>query len=139
MKTFKLKPLFSDEIDVVLSVYALPTRDAKSIRVALFYDGADTEKERAAMTERVFCYPWADVTVELMNVRQPKEWEAYIDTNNSPGMENFLQKNNLAEPTGYVGRSGMCVYPMYRFNKEALMEAAPEETKAYEDALNKLK
>lgn len=43
---------------------------------------------------------------------------AFIDTNNIPGIEEWLIKNKIAEPTGHIGYSGYCSYPEYRFNNE---------------------
>ena len=52
--------------------------------------------------------------------------EAYIDTNNleytMPNIIDWLEKNNIAKPTGQFGESGYCTYPAVKFNKEFLDE-----------------
>ena len=48
---------------------------------------------------------------------------AYVDTNNYPWVEKFLVKNNIAQPTGEIGCSGFCGYPLYRFDLNKLKEA----------------
>lgn len=40
----------------------------------------------------------------------------YVDTNNNPEIEKFLVDNNIAHPTGDIGISGFCTYPLYEFN-----------------------
>lgn len=47
---------------------------------------------------------------------------ALIDVNNLPQeeIEDFLESNHLAEPTGDFVQSGFVVYPLYRFYPEAL-------------------
>lgn len=38
---------------------------------------------------------------------------AYLDTNNYPDIAKWMEKNNLALPMYYEGRSGFCSYPLY--------------------------
>lgn len=38
----------------------------------------------------------------------------FVDTNNCPWAESFLEVNGIAKPTGNLGFSGFCVYPEYR-------------------------
>lgn len=47
---------------------------------------------------------------------------AYIDTNNLPWVEDFLQENKIAYPTGEYGFSGFCAYPLYKFDLRKLEE-----------------
>ena len=61
--------------------------------------------------------PYATLTV---NLPAPDSFladktHAYVDTNNQPWAPDFLEKNGLAEPTGVMGRSGYCEYPLYHF------------------------
>lgn len=67
--------------------------------------------------------PWsvfATITVNLqgnpygMDSRQDDRF-AYVDTNNCPWVEEFLQENHIAEPTGIYAPSGYCTYPLYEF------------------------
>lgn len=47
---------------------------------------------------------------------------AFVDTNNNPNAEEFIQENELGIPTGYFGRSGFCEYPLYIFDLSKLIE-----------------
>lgn len=42
----------------------------------------------------------------------------FVDTNNCPWAPAFLEKYEIAEPTGKFGASGYCIYPEYRLVKE---------------------
>ena len=57
---------------------------------------------------------FADMTVNLPGERCP-EGCAFVDTNNSPWLEEFIVWNGLGEFTGAYGYSGFCSYPQYRF------------------------
>jgi hypothetical protein len=55
-----------------------------------------------------------------------------LDTNNYPGIDAYLVKNNLAEPYKRFGsvvtaQSGFCEYPLYKFNEEVLKKVVPQE------------
>jgi hypothetical protein len=50
----------------------------------------------------------------------PSEGCFFVDTNNLPGIEEFLVENEIAFPTGMSGFSGYCIYPEYKLNKEVL-------------------
>ena len=63
--------------------------------------------------------PFTILTVNLCDGVANKEYQ-YVDTNNNPWAEEFIKKNNLGWPTGIIGFSGFCQYPLYRFNLEAL-------------------
>ena len=41
---------------------------------------------------------------------------AFLDTNNCPWAEDFVEKYGIAENTGKTAKSGFCTYPLYRFN-----------------------
>ena len=72
--------------------------------------------------------PWEDfavITVNLVSspygdVQYQDESHAYIDTNNCPWAEEFLQENGIAkpDPRDIYGMSGFCAYPLYEFNPE---------------------
>ena len=69
--------------------------------------------------------PWEDfavITVNLVNSpygdgQYQDESHAYIDTNNCPWAEDFLQENGIAkpDPRDIYGMSGYCTYPLYEF------------------------
>ena len=53
----------------------------------------------------------------------PKNLLAFVDTNNCGEWAiPFLAGNGLAEPAGYLGMSGHCTYPLYRWNTTAFYE-----------------
>ena len=65
------------------------------------------------------------ITVNLVSspygdVKYQDESHAYIDTNNCPWAEEFLQENGIAkpDPRDIYGMSGFCAYPLYEFNPD---------------------
>ena len=40
---------------------------------------------------------------------------AYVDTNNMPNAEQFIEENKLGEFVGKYKMSGFCCYPLYKF------------------------
>ncbi len=56
---------------------------------------------------------YADLTVNLDIPLPPNQ--AYVDVNNFPEAESFIQERKLGESTGIYGRSGFCKYPLYVF------------------------
>lgn len=62
--------------------------------------------------------PYARLTVNL-GKRLPTDM-AFVDTNNCRWAEDWIQDNGLGVPTGEVGCSGWCVYPLYRFNLDKM-------------------
>lgn len=65
--------------------------------------------------------PFATLTVNLENFLQGKD-SAFVDTNNCPWAEQFIQDNGLGEPLGVYGESGWCTYPLYQFNLDEIPE-----------------
>ena len=67
--------------------------------------------------------PFCTLTV---NIGESNIWanesSAFVDTNNCPWAEEFIQKNGLGMPIGYMGHSGFCSYPLYHFNLDKLKE-----------------
>ena len=63
---------------------------------------------------------YATITVnfsdELLSPNQ-----AYLDTNNMPEVEKFIEDNRLGKPTGRTKVSGFCTYPLYEFDLFRLM------------------
>ena len=87
-----------------------------------------TNPETLAILLKCAESPWEDfavITVNLVNspygdVKYQDESHAYIDTNNCPWAEEFLQENGIAKPDSrdIYGMSGFCTYPLYEFNPE---------------------
>lgn len=52
------------------------------------------------------------ITVNLQGMMQSDSM-AYLDTNNHPGIDKWLEKNGLGLPMYVTSRSGFCQYPLY--------------------------
>ena len=59
------------------------------------------------------------LTTNLGSFMQTEEM-AFLDTNNHPGLEKFIEKNSLGVPTGFTERSGFCTYPLYLIHIDKL-------------------
>ncbi len=79
--------------------------------------------------------PFADMTVNIDGPCPP--YCGYVDINNCPELEEFIEKNGLGEFTDMVGHSGFCQYPLYMFNAEKLRELEPDGMEVYEQGLGK--
>ena len=58
--------------------------------------------------------PLATISVNLVDEDLTDKDCFFVDTNNCPWAESFLEDNEIAKPTGNLGLSGFCVYPEYR-------------------------
>lgn len=58
--------------------------------------------------------PFATLTVNLSTKCTPNC--AFVDTNNCPWAEEFIESNKLGKPTGRIEASGWCLYPEYEFS-----------------------
>lgn len=65
--------------------------------------------------------PFAILTVNIEEEGANKE-TAYVDINGFPWAQKFIEDNELGEFTGKYGRSGFCVYPLYKFNLDKIKE-----------------
>lgn len=73
--------------------------------------------------EEGYIMPYADLTVWL----EPTVGNAaYVDTNNLPFAEEFIEENHLGEPTGLMRWSGYCRYPLYTFDMERIKAVCME-------------
>ena len=54
-----------------------------------------------------------DVITTNLNHPMQSDTMAFLDTNNLPGIEMFVEKNGLGLPMHYTARSGFCEYPLY--------------------------
>ena len=70
--------------------------------------------------------PYATLTVNLDGIdheMQDGKALAFVDTNNyGDWVEPFIRDNDLAKPEGYIGQSGFCLYPLYRWDTAAFYE-----------------
>ena len=70
------------------------------------------------MDEDYHCMmPFATLTV---NLGRQNYGYAYVDTNNCPWAEKFIEENGLGEFTGKTCVSGFCCFPLYKFNMEVI-------------------
>ena len=70
--------------------------------------------------------PWATLTVNLEDL--PEEL-CYLDTNNVPNAEEFMQKYGIGSPTGLYTTSGFCTYPLYLIDMNRLNELVEQSEK----------
>lgn len=67
------------------------------------------------MDEDYHCLmPFATLTVNLG--KKIPENQAFVDINNCPWAEDFIEENGLGKETGVIGGSGFCFYPLYEFD-----------------------
>lgn len=76
--------------------------------------------ELVDLTDDIFTYLTVNIDFELSN--NSDNTLAFVDTNNNPWAEPFIEKHQLGQKTGNYGMSGFCVYPEYRFNLAKLNE-----------------
>lgn len=79
--------------------------------------------------------PYGDLTVNLTG--KAPDYCGYVDLNNMPELEKFIEENDLGEFTGLTQRSGFCEYPLYLFNVDKLRELCPEGMQAYEHSIGR--
>lgn len=79
--------------------------------------------------------PYCNVTVNLPNEYCPA-YCGYLDTNNNPNLQKFVEENELGVFAGRLGASGFCTYPLYRFNPDKLRELCPNGLAEYEKENN---
>ena len=63
--------------------------------------------------------PIATLTKCLVD-KDLKQDEAYIDINNCPWAMPLIEKYSLGKPTGRIGHSGYCTYPVVKFDMAEL-------------------
>lgn len=73
-------------------------------------------KEDIEAAGHPFVCPFAMLTVNLPCSVSLPENAQFIDTNNNPGAEKWLEHFGIAKSLGFTARSGYCEYPAYQFN-----------------------
>ena len=76
--------------------------------------------------------PYGDITVNLGKV---PAYCGYVDMNNMPELEKFIEEHKLGTFTGLVKQSGYCTYPLYMFDVERLRELCPDGMAVYEQSI----
>lgn len=69
-----------------------------------------------ALLDRHACL-YAVVSKNIVDAEVFNEYCAFVDTNNMPQIEEWLEKHDLAKPTGRWADSGFCRYPEYNFKR----------------------
>ena len=64
--------------------------------------------------------PFGRATVNIEWPMSMKSREAFLDTNNMPGIVEFMDSIKAGKNTGLCGYSGFCEYPLYRFDDKFL-------------------
>lgn len=77
-----------------------------------------------------------DLTINLAG--KCPDYCGYVDINNMPELEEFIEKHELGEFTGLMGKSGFCTYPLYLFNVDKLREYCPDGMEMYERSIGKV-
>lgn len=117
----KYKESYTEEIlDVAVDISAYVEKN--NIYLGLSY-----------LDEEGIIEPYGDITVNLADDLLP--YYAYLDTNNLPGIERFVEENGIGTFTGMMKTSGFCEFPLYALDAERLAELNPEGVRMYEDTL----
>ena len=86
----------------------------KKYRVKLVYTKYISNNSLAVvMVDASTSEPITNITSNISNHVLPNT--QFVDINNNPGIEEFLQINKLAKRLDYEERSGYCTYPLYQF------------------------
>ena len=73
-------------------------------------------------SEEDFFEPYCFVSVNLVQVNPQSDSCIFVDTNNCPWLEDFLQSKGFGLPTGRFATSGYCNYPEYLLNIKLMKE-----------------
>lgn len=67
--------------------------------------------------------PIATISVNLPSEKiSDPDHEFFVDVNNCPWAEDFLQENGIAVPTYMIGFSGFCAYPLFTTDRSKRKE-----------------
>ena len=64
--------------------------------------------------------PFSNLTVNLDDTKRYPENYGFVDTNNFPEAESLILQLGIGEETGIIGGSGFCLYPLYKFDYDAI-------------------
>ncbi len=106
------------EVSLVIGQY----QDNKSLYVGLLDESTDEF--------------FADITVNIPDyfikgIPYLAKNAAYVDTNNLPGIDEWLVEKGIAVKTLFTKRSGYCQYPLVFFNPEILEAANADAYASY--------
>lgn len=120
-KILSLHSQFSGEILVSLEINTY-------VNNGCLYIGLNEQSEE-------YPEPFGDMTVNLDG--KAPDYCGYVDLNNMPELEKFIEDNKLGEFTGLMKQSGFCQYPLYLFDPERLRELCPDGMAMYEHCIGK--
>ena len=98
----------------------LKTRWAEYDGCYLVVDKYVADKSPAIQIWNMADGPIAKLTVCLDFPGQLGDNESFVDTNNLPEAMDFIREYGLGEETGLGARSGRCIYPLVRWNMDAV-------------------
>jgi hypothetical protein len=104
MARLKLQSVYGGEYEVTIKTSTYASNGNLYVGLVCWEDG--------------YPEPYSDITVNL-GARCGSN-KGFVDTNNNPGIEDWIEVNKLGKPTGRIAPSGFCVYPEYEFNMEEL-------------------
>ena len=79
-------------------------------RLAIILYDVDTDEE------------YAIITVNLVDSPIYGENQSYVDINNCPWAIDYIRRSGIGKPVGEFGSSGFCVYPLFEFDLERMIE-----------------
>ncbi|MBR1744150.1 MAG: DUF4313 domain-containing protein [Lachnospiraceae bacterium] len=120
-KKLKLDTSWGDTMEVSLEINSYLSNKGLYIGIVSECDG--------------YSEPYGDLTVNLAD--KAPDYCGYVDVNNMPELEQFIQENELGEFTGLTQRSGFVEYPLYLFDVEKLRELCPDGIAEYEANIGK--
>ena len=115
-KTLRLDTSWGDTQEVSLKINSYLNNRGLYIGLVTYSDG--------------YPEPYGDLTVNLAH--KAPDYCGYVDINDMPELEHFIQENELGEFTGLTQRSGFVEYPLYLFDVEKLRALCPEGMAEYE-------
>jgi len=122
MKKRKTLKYHSEFLDKIVEVYLKVANYANNGRLYIGLINAETDE------------PYMDLTTNLPNDCYGKT-ETFINKwAMSDNTFEFIEDNDLGEPSGYAVRSGYLNYPVYEFNEKRLKELDPEGYAGFEKA-----
>ena len=92
--------------------------DFRGVKVSLRKESYRTNGTLAVIMDEVESGDeYGPITVNLAHDIQDG-YAAFVDTNNIPGIDTWLEAQGIARNTGILGRSGFCTYPLMLFDTD---------------------
>lgn len=107
MKTFKYKAQWGETYELALEV----SKYGNNGSLAIILHDVKNKEEFGVLTINL---PQSRVFADFAPNMQ------FVDTNNLPNIDKWLEENGIAERGSIMGCSGFCSYPSYKFNLDAI-------------------